>query len=416
MALLHHRYVVAAAVVALLAAGVGLFRLQSNAVAALTPTAPPAVAVDVAQVGSRSITDWREYSGRLEAVDDVQIRPLVSGTITAVHFKDGSSVKAGDVLFTIDPRPYQAAVDKAKADLAAAQARVAYTAADVARARRLLSKNAIAERDFEEKRNASRVAAAERQGAEAALKSAELDLEHTQIVAPVSGRVSRAEVTEGNIVAAGTAAAPLTTLVSTDKLYASFEVDEQSFLSFVNPGRSERGTKASVAMGLSNEQGFPRQGEVASIDNQLDASSGTIRVRAIFDNADGTLLPGLYARIRLGGGAPRPAVLIHETAIGTDQDKRYVVVVDEQNRTAYRQVRLGALRDGLRVVEAGLAPGERIVVSGLQRVRPGDPVEPRIVVADGKGGYVAADDSGRPVADAGAAKRAATANPQHAAS
>ncbi|NGM86855.1 efflux RND transporter periplasmic adaptor subunit [Parapusillimonas sp. SGNA-6] len=416
MALLHHRYVVAVAVVALLAAGVGLFRLQSNAVAALTPTAPPAVAVDVAQVGSRSITDWREYSGRLEAVDNVQIRPLVSGTITAVHFKDGSSVKAGDVLFTIDPRPYQAAVDKAKADLAAAQARVAYTAADVARARRLLAKNAIAERDFEEKRNASRVAAAERQGAEAALKSAELDLEHTQIVAPVSGRVSRAEVTEGNIVAAGTAAAPLTTVVSTDKLYASFEVDEQSFLSFVNPGRSERGAKASVAMGLSNEQGFPRQGEVASIDNQLDASSGTIRVRAIFDNADGTLLPGLYARIRLGGGAPRPAVLIDETAIGTDQDKRYVVVVDEENRTAYRQVRLGALQDGLRVVEAGLAPGERIVVSGLQRVRPGDPVEPRIVIADGKGGYVAADNSGGPLADASASERAATANPQHAAS
>lgn len=415
MALLHHRYVVAVAVVALLAAGVGLFRLQSNAVAALTPTAPRAVAVDVAQVRSRSVTEWREYSGRLEAVDNVQIRPLVSGTITAVHFRDGSNVKAGDVLFTIDPRPYQAAVDKARADLAAAQARVAYTAADVARARRLLAKNAIAERDFEEKRNASRVAAAEKQGAEAALKSAELDLEHTRIVAPFSGRVSRAEVTEGNVVAAGTAAAPLTTLVSTDKLYASFEVDEQSFLSFVNPGRGEQGARTSVAMGLSSEQGFPRQGEIASIDNRLDATSGTIRVRAIFDNANGTLLPGLYARIRFGGGVPRSAVLIHETAIGTDQDKRYVVVVDEQNRTAYRQVRLGALQDGMRVVEAGLVPGERIVVNGLQRVRPGDPVEPRIVVADGKGGYTAVDD-GRPVADADTSKRAAAAHPDHAAS
>ncbi|HWL27399.1 MAG TPA: efflux RND transporter periplasmic adaptor subunit [Burkholderiaceae bacterium] len=418
MALLHHRYVVAVAAVALLASGVALFHLQSNAVAALTPTGPQAVAVDVTQVSSRSITEWREYSGRLEAVDNVQIRPLVSGTITAVHFQDGSIVKAGDVLFTIDPRPYQAAVEKARADLAAAKARVAYTGADLARARRLLAKNAIAERDFEEKRNASRVAAAEKQGAEAALTSAELDLEHTQIVAPVSGRVSRAEVTEGNIVAAGTAAAPLTTLVSVDKMYASFDVDEQSFLSFVNPGRVERGAKTSVAMGLSNEQGFPRKGQVESIDNRLDAASGTIRVRAIFDNTDGTLLPGLYARIRLGGGAPRPAVLIHETAIGTDQDKRFVLVVDKQNRTAYRQVRLGSLMDGLRVVETGLAPGERIVVNGLQRVRPGDPVEPKMVVADGKGGYVAVagSDRGQPLAEARDPDQRAAANRANAAS
>lgn len=404
MALLHHRYAVAIVAVALFAAGVGLFRLQTNAEAALTPPARQAVAVDVAQVSSRSITDWREYSGRLEAVDQVLIRPLVSGTITAVHFEDGSIVSKGDVLFTIDPRPYQAAVDRARADLAAAKARVAYTSADVARARRLLAKNAIAERDFEEKRNASRVAAAEKQGAEAALASAELDLEHTQIVAPVSGRVSRAEVTEGNIVSAGTAAPALTTLVSVDKLYASFEVDEQSFLSFVSPGRQAQTQQASVLMGLSNEPGFPRKGEVASIDNRLDASSGTIRVRAIFDNTDGTLLPGLYARIRLGGGAPRPAVLIEETAIGTDQDKRFVMVVDEQNRTAYRRVQLGALQDGLRVVEAGLTPGERIVVNGLQRIRPGDPVEPkavspvgkdRLADASGKGGLADANASGK---------------------
>jgi multidrug efflux system membrane fusion protein len=413
MALLHHRYAVAIVAVALLAGGVTLFRLQTNAVAALTPPTRQAVAVDVAQVSTRSITDWREYSGRLEAVDHVQIRPLVSGTITAVHFKDGSVVRAGDVLFTIDPRPYQAAVDKARADLAAAKARVAYTGADLARARRLLAKNAIAERDFEEKRNASRVAAAEKQGAEAALASAELDLEHTQIVAPVSGRVSRAEVTEGNIVGAGTAAPPLTTLVSIDKMYASFEVDEQSFLSFVNPARKGQGQQTSVSLGLSNERGFPRQGEVASIDNRLDTSSGTIRVRAIFDNADGMLVPGLYARIRLGGGAPRAAVLIDETAIGTDQDKRFVVVVDEQNRTAYREVQLGALQEGLRVVEAGLAPGERIVVNGLQRIRPGDPVEPKAVVAEGKDRL--ADGKGR-LADASGVDRGQPVTDKNAAS
>lgn len=384
MFLLRKRYALGVVALVSLAAGVLWFRLQTgNAVAALAPP-DQAVAVDVAQVSSRSITDWREYSGRLEAVDQVRIRPLVSGTITRVHFEDGSLVQKGDVLFTIDPRPYQAAVDRAQADLAAARARMAYTGADLARARRLLDKNAIAKRDFEQKRNASRVAAAEKQSAEAALATAELDLEHTQIVAPVSGRVSRAEVTEGNIVSAGTGAQPLTTLVSVDKMYASFEVDEQSFLSFVNPARNGGAAQIAVNMGLGNERGFPRQGKVASIDNRLDASSGTIRLRAVFDNADGMLLPGLYARIQLVGGAPRPAVLINESAIGTDQSKRFVVVVDGQNRTSYREVQLGPVQNGLRVVEAGLTPGERIVVNGLQRIRPGDAVTPHMLLADGE--------------------------------
>ena len=384
MFLLRKRYALGVVALVSLAAGVLWFRLQTgNAVAALAPP-DQAVAVDVAQVSSRSITDWREYSGRLEAVDQVRIRPLVSGTITRVHFEDGSLVQKGDVLFTIDPRPYQAAVDRAHADLAAARARMAYTGADLARARRLLDKNAIAKRDFEQKRNASRVAAAEKQSAEAALATAELDLEHTQIVAPVSGRVSRAEVTEGNIVSAGTGAQPLTTLVSVDKMYASFEVDEQSFLSFVNPARIGGAEQIAVNMGLGNERGFPRRGKVASIDNRLDASSGTIRLRAVFDNADGMLLPGLYARIQLVGGAPRPAVLIKESAIGTDQSKRFVVVVDGQNRTSYREVQLGPVQNGLRVVEAGLTPGERIVVNGLQRIRPGDVVTPHMLLADGE--------------------------------
>lgn len=407
MSLLRNRYALGVVAVAVLAAGVIGFRLQTgSAVAALPPSASQAVAVDVAQVSSRRITDWREYSGRLEAVDQVQIRPLVSGTITKVHFKDGSLVQEGDVLFTIDPRPYQAAVDRAQADLAAAKARVVYTGTDLARARRLLDKNAIAKRDFEQKRNASRVAAAEKQAAEAALATAELDLEHTQIVAPVSGRVSRAEVTEGNIVSAGTGAQPLTTLVSVDRMYASFEVDEQSFLSFVNPARNGGPGHITVNMGLGNEQGFPRQGEVSSIDNRLDASSGTIRLRAVFDNSDGMLLPGLYARIRLGGGAPRSAVLIDESAIGTDQNKRFVVVVDEQNHTAYREVQLGAYQEGMRVVEAGLTSGERIVVNGLQRIRPGDVVTPRPVLVQGE----------ERLADAGAADGVSPVNGKKAAS
>lgn len=382
MSLLTHRYGIATLAILLSIAGLALARFQLyDAQAALTPTQAPAAAVDVAEVRTRRISDWREYSGRLEAVERVEIRPQVSGTITAVHFEDGSVVAQGDILFTIDPRPYEAAVARARADLAAAEARMAYTAAEVARAGRLLSQNAIAKRDFEEKRNAARVAAAQRQGAQAAVATAELDLEHTRIVAPVSGRVSRAEVTEGNIVAAGAASPPLTTLVSVDRMYASFEVDEQSFLAFVNPSRKAHGEQPSVQMGLSNEQGFPRDGQLVSIDNRLDTASGTIRLRAMFNNADDTLVPGLYARIRLGGGTTRDAVLIHESAIGTDQDKRFVLVVDDNNQTTYREVKLGAVQEGLRVIEAGLSSGDRIVVNGLQRVRPGDPVTPHNVAA-----------------------------------
>lgn len=341
-----------------------------------TPSAvdTPAAAVDVKPAREHVIHDQREYSGRLEAVENVQIRPQVSGTITQVHFDDGSLVEAGDVLFTIDPRPYKAAVARARAELAAAKARAVYTANELARAKRLLAQNAIARKDFEQRRNAAGVASAQRQAAEAALAAAELDLEHTKIVAPVSGRVSRAEVTVGNYVVSGGSSGPLTTLVSVDKVYASFDVDEQSFLSFVLPSTLGGGPTARVTMGLSSESGYPRVGKVASVDNRLDTASGTIRVRAVFENRDGMLIPGLYARILLSSGIERNAVLVEETAIGTDQDKRYVLVVDENARTVYREVRLGALRQGMRVVEAGLQPGERVVVNGLQRVRPGDPV------------------------------------------
>jgi len=303
------------------------------------------------------------------------LRPLVSGTLVGVHFADGALVEAGDLLFTIDPRPYEAAVDQAKAALTAAQALVAYTASDVARAKRLLANNATAKRDVDEKRNAARVAAADLQAAQARLESAQLDLEHTRITAPISGRMSRAEVTEGNVVAAGPAAAPLATLVSVARMYASFELDEPTFLASVSQARMGQ-ARVPVLLGLTGEAGYPRSGELASVDNVLDPASGTIRVRAVFDNPDGSLVPGLFARIKLGSSAARPAILIDEKAIGTDQNKRFVVVVDEQNKTAYREVHLGATQEGQRVVEAGLRAGERIVVNGLQRIRPGDPVRP----------------------------------------
>ncbi len=355
----------------LVAAGIGAFTAMHGFGAAIKPAAP-AMEVDVATVVSKTITDYQNYSGRLEAVDKVEIRPLVPGTIIAVHFADGALVKKGDPLFTIDPRPYVAAVDQAAAQLAAAQARNGYTSTDAARAERLLADNAIAKRDYDEKQNSSHEAAANLKAAQAALETAKINLTYTQIVAPVSGRVSRAEMTVGNIVSTGSSAPLLTTLVSVSPIYASFDVDEQTYLRYLS-----RDSRASVpvSLGLANEDGFSREGKVASVDNQLDTGSGTIRVRARFDNADGSLLPGLYARIKVGGGTPHPAVLIDDAAIGTDQDKKFVMVVDHDNRVRYREVTLGTLSDGLRVIVKGLQPGERIVVNGLQRVRPNDVVK-----------------------------------------
>ena len=374
----------ALALVAVLAAaggGYAVYGPSSGAGTAQAQAAPAATPVDVAPAFTRSIVDWQRYSGRLEAIDRVDIRPLVSGTLIKVHFKDGALVKKGDELFTIDPRPYAAEVDRAQAQLASARARMAYTSSDLARGKRLLAENAIARRDFEEKENAARDAAASVQAAQAALTAARINLEYTRIVAPVDGRVSRAEVTVGNVVSAGASSVPLTTLVSVAKLYASFDVDEQTFLRYVNPSRAG-GETVPVQLGLANEDGYSREGVVQSVDNRLDPASGTIRVRAVFDNSDGMLVPGLYARVRLGGSAPYDAVLIDERAIGTDQSKRFVLVVDDTNHATYREVTLGANVGPLRVVEQGLKAGERIVVNGIQRVRPGDAVAPNLVSMD----------------------------------
>lgn len=369
----------AIAVVVALGGGVATLAVQADAQATPAASAPQPSPVDVATVAARRITDWHRYSGRLEAVDRVEIRPQVAGTIVRVHFEDGALVGKGELLFTIDPRPYAAALEHARAGLAAAEARVAYTAADLARGERLIADNAIARRALEEKQNAAREAAANRLAARATVESARLNLEYTRITAPVAGRVSRAEATVGNVVAAGPGSAPLTTLVSVARLYAAFDVDEQSFLELIN-GRTG---SVPVQLGLANEDDYPRLGTVSSVDNRMDTSSGTIRVRAVFDNPDGTLLPGLYARIRLGSSDPRDALLVDERAIGTDQDKRFVLVVDDANRTAYREVTLGAAHGPLRVVDSGLQAGERIVVNGLQRTRPDQVVTPNPVLMSG---------------------------------
>ena len=351
-----------ACVVAVTAAAWGIS--TSREVRADAPAAPPAVQVDVAEVVTRKITDWTHFSGRLEAVDRVEIRPQVTGVLTAVHFKDGALVKKGDVLFTIDQRPFAA-------EVFAAEARADYTAADLARGERLLAENAISKRDFDEKKNAAKVA-------EAALRIAKLNLEYSKITAPIDGRMSRAEVTVGNLVTANSTV-PLTTLVSSNKIYAAFDVDEQAFLKYVNPARTDKGTSLPVSLGLANESGYSHEGVISSVDNRLDTASGTIRVRAVFDNKDGSLIPGLYARVRLGGANEHDAVLITEKAVGTDQAKRFVLAVGKDNKAEYREVKTGATQNGLIVVESGLQPGERIVVNGLQRVRPGAAVAPQKV-------------------------------------
>lgn len=379
MSLSRKQLTLSAVILAIFATGGSFILFQENADAKATPTAsaPPAATVDVASVVTQTITDWQEYSGRLEAIDQVDVRPQVSGKLIAVHFKDGSLVNKGDLLFTIDPRPFEAELNRAKAQLASAEAQVTYSSANLGRNQRLIQSNAIAHQELDQAENEARSANANLQAAKAAVETARLNLEYTRITAPVSGRISRAEVTVGNVVSAGNGAQVLTSLVSVSRLYASFDVDEQTYLKYISNQRNS--AQVPVYLGLANESGFSREGYISSIDNNLNTTSGTIRVRATFDNPKGMMLPGLYARIRLGGGQPRAAILISPTAIGVDQDKRFVVVVDAKNQTAYREVKLGAQQDGLQIINSGLQVADRIVVNGLQRIRPGDPVKPHLI-------------------------------------
>jgi membrane fusion protein, multidrug efflux system len=372
--------IAALAVIAIAGLGtLGVLRLDEHP--AVAAEAPPAPEVDVAAVVQRNVTDWQSYSGRLAAIEKVEIRPQVSGTIVSVNFRDGALVKKGDTLFIIDPRPYQAAVDQAAAQVAAAQARTGYAQSDWERAQRLIGDNAIAKRDYDEKQNAAREASANLKAAQAALEAAQINLGYTRIDAPVAGRVSRAEITVGNVVSAGASAAPLTTLVSVSPIYAEFDADEQTYLDYIS--RMKDGSKVPVQLGLANETGYSREGTIESVDNRLDTSSGTIRVRARFDNADGALVPGLYARIKVSGSAPHPALLVDDAAIATDQDKKFVYVLDKENRVTYRTVQIGGQQGNLRVIADGLAQGDRVVVNGTQRVRPGEAVRAHMVPMNG---------------------------------
>jgi multidrug efflux system membrane fusion protein len=372
-----NRLLIAVVAVAALATVVGgvLSLKPSNAQPAPAAAAPRAMPVSVATVTESDVAIWDEFSGRLEAIERVDIRSRVSGALQSAHFREGAMVKQGDLLITIDPAPYAAEVDRAEAQVVAAQARVTYTKSEQERARRLWEDSAIAQRELDERVNAQREAQANLRGAQAALQSARLNLGYTRVRAPVAGRVGRLEVTVGNLVASGPGAAVLTTLVSVSPIYASFEADEQ----IVSRALRSELSRIPVQMGTAATADTPYKGQLQLVDNQVDAKSGTVRLRAVFDNKDGTLLPGQFARLRMGHAKSSAALLISERAIGTDQSKKFVMVVGEDNKAQYREVTLGASANGLRIVTAGLQPGERIVVNGLQRVRPGSLVAPQQV-------------------------------------
>ncbi|AIL61413.1 multidrug efflux RND transporter periplasmic adaptor subunit MexE [Pseudomonas alkylphenolica] len=338
--------------------------------------APAAAKVSVAKVLEQPINEWDEFTGRLEAPETVEVRPRVSGQIDQVAFTEGAQVKQGDLLFQIDPRPFQAEVRRLEAQLQQARATAIRSENEARRGERLRSSNAISAELAESRSSAAAEARAGVAAIQAQLDLARLNLSFTRVTAPISGRVSRAQFTAGNIVSADVT--PLTSVVSTDKVYAYFDADERVYLKYTQLARNgQRGQSTPVYLGLSNETGNPHLGQMNFVDNQVNPKTGTIRGRAVFDNSDGQFTPGLYARLKLVGSATYSAVLINDEAVGTDLGKKFVLVMDKDNKAAYRAVELGPKLEGLRIVRSGLSKEDRIVVKGLQRVRPGSPVDPQ---------------------------------------
>ncbi|NLS15322.1 efflux RND transporter periplasmic adaptor subunit [Rhizobium sp. P40RR-XXII] len=355
----------------------------AQATEAASKAAPPAVPVTVAAVEPRDVTSWQEFSGRLEAIDRVEIRPRVAGAIQSMHFREGTLVKQGDLLVTIDPAPYEAAVAQAQAQVGAAKAKLDLAKVEVGRGQKLFDNKTISQSDMDTRTSNYAEAEANLKAAQAALQTAQLNLDYTQVRAPIAGRVGKIAVTVGNLVAAGSSSPALTTLVSVDPIYASFNANEQT----VTRALSELSTSNGVAppveqipvqIGTASDNGTPITGKLQLIDNEVDAASGTVSVRAVFDNPGGRLIPGQFVRVRMGQPKAETKLLISERAIGTDQDKKFVFVVGADNKVEYRPINLGDSSDGMRIVTSGLNAGDRIIVNGLQRVRPGAVVDPKL--------------------------------------
>jgi|JI10StandDraft_1071094.scaffolds.fasta_scaffold128028_2 multidrug efflux system membrane fusion protein len=373
--------------------GAVLSALDSDKPAATAPAAPPAVPVSVAAAVARDVVLWNEFSGRLEAIDRVDIRPRVTGAVQAVHFREGALVKKGDLLFTIDPLPYETEIQRLKAQILAAQSRLALTRREQDRGQQMIQSGmaAISQSNQDQRVSAYREAEANLRTAEASLAAAQLNLGYTQIRAPIAGRAGKVEVTVGNLVAAGADSAVLTTLVSVDPVYAGFSADEdvvaRALASLPETTDSTLALdRIPVEMETAGNDGRPVRGRLQLIDNQIDPRTGTVRMRAIFENPNGRLMPGQFARLRMGDAGAHAAVLVTERAVGTDQGRKFVMVVGDDDRAAYREVVLGAAVDGLRVVKSGLKAGERVVVNGLHRVRPGAAIQAQMVQMAGEPG------------------------------
>jgi len=361
------------------------------------PQAPP---VSVAPAVQRPVADSEEFSGRLEAAEYVELRPRVSGTIEKVHFADGAMVRKGDLLFSIDARPFEAEAARAQSQLTSMKARFELAQSELARAQKLLDSQAVSKQEVDQLASGQRTSQADIQGAEAALRIARLNVEYAQVRAPIAGRASRASVTAGNVV---NEQSVLTTIAGVSKVYAYFDGSERTYLRLKDAKAAGRAPR--VRMALLDEQGFPHEGEVDFIDNRLNPHTGAIRMRATFDNATGRFTPGLSARLRMESAAVNDAVLVPERAIGTDQTKKFVYVVEADGKPQFREVHLGALVDGMRVVQGSIKGGERVVVDGLQRIQPGMTVAPQVLQVDAKGMPIFPPTTGSPGAPAQTEKK-----------
>lgn len=350
---------------------------KKDEAAAGAPPGGGGAPVTIAPAEMRQVTESQEFPARLEAVEKVDIRSRVSGYIEAVHFQQGSEVRRGDLLVTIDPRPNAAKVKKAEAEVAALDTRIDLARIELARTEKLLASQATSQRELDEKAAQVKDLEASVRSAQASLDAAKLDLSFTRITAPISGRVGKAEITAGNYVQTEGPESPLlTTIVSSSPIYVSFEIDERVFVKFGLKSRTGgKNARLPVEVGLLGEEGFPHKATLDYVDNRVDPSTGSVRLRAVLDNRDGVLTPGLYARVRLSDPAgANAAVVVPDRAIGTDQDRRFVFVVGTDKKAEYRPVKVGPSTNGERVVFDGLKAGEMVIVNGLLRVRPGQPV------------------------------------------
>ena len=372
-------------IVSLLLLSAGLSACDDNKTTAQTASQPPAPQVTVAKPVKKLVSDFDEYVGRFVAVDFVEVRARVSGYLDSIHFTDGQLVKEGDPLFTIDRRPFEAALDQAKAAVEQAKANLAFAEADLKRGEGLVRGTTITQQTFDQRIQAKRVAEANVTAQAAATRQADLDLKFTELVAPVSGRIGDRRVSVGNLVTGGTAGTTtlLATIVSVDPIRLEFTMDEASYLRYINALASARsnsvnsGTKLPAQLRLIDEDDFVHKGRIDFVDNAIDRSSGTIRGRAEFPNPDGKLTPGMFGRVRIATSPPAEALLVPDAAIGTEQVKKFVYVVDSNNVATPKYVTLGPVVDGLRVIKAGLNPDDLVVVNGLMRVRPGAKVSPQ---------------------------------------